>query len=177
MKNISFILFALFVLAAGNSCKKEGYTCSHSISYEFVQVSFTGFSPQQLSEVILDRYQRNSNFSTRTGSDTIDASGAVFKGDTAYFAIKPNSLAGRDYYEGFLDVRDDADYKITVPATGESYTITAGTGALSETWEQDTECSSGSTQSRIVPYNIMLNGNAYEPFFANIHNYLIFLSR
>lgn len=168
MKKISLIFFALFLLAAGNSCRKKSYTCSYKYYYISEHIAFVGYDAGQLNRVVVDRYQKGTT--SLIGTDTIDASGAVFRGDTAYHATSGS-------YSGFMDVSDGADYKIRVLSVGQTYTLALSSGAESETWEQDSHCSPGAGEARITPYAVLLGGSNYTPFAPSTNNYFIFLSR
>ncbi len=160
------------------SCSKElepivpsEYTCSYSISYENEAIAFKGYSPTELSKVILQKFKVGSNYSVLIGTDTLDASGAVFRGDTAYLSVDNFS------YRGFFSLRDSVDYKVDIPNANKEYTISLKRGDASKTWTQRSPCSPGASEMRYNSFSVLLNGRNYYPYVTMPHRYFICLQR
>ncbi len=120
-------------------CKKE-YTCGFSYYYNPAYIAFKGFSADDLGLVVVSRYTANTNFNDLQGVDSIDASGALFEGDTAY---------NKDNY-GFFTIASGVDFRIQVPKTGKEFRITNIRRFESEySWVQDEHCALGAGQDSV----------------------------
>ena len=148
-------------------CKKE-YTCGFSYYYNPAYVTFKGFSAGELKTVIVGRYTGDGSFSNLIATDTIDASAALFEGDTAYSA---------DNY-GFFTVASGVDFKIQVPLTGKEFKITEVRRFESgSSWVQDEHCPMGAGQARIRSFGFKLDGTEYIPFERRVNNWYIYLNK
>lgn len=167
LKKYAIVVLLLLCLV---SCKKQ-YVCSYAYIYIPEQIAFAGYTAGELSQVVFQRYKAGDNFSELISSDTIDASGAAFKGDTAYLAFNAS------IYRGFFSVREGIDYKVSVLQVNKDYAIVLKGGKSGERWTQQEECSPGASDSRPVPYFITVNGEAYQAFSPYPNNFFICLQR
>jgi hypothetical protein len=163
----SIVPVLIFLLLAGCSKqdqqqlpdkKKQEYTCSYSYVYVKEELAFSGFTAAELGAVVLQKFELESNFGVMLDSDTLDASGAQFSGDTAYTTVNGS------YYRGFFSLNDSADYKIKVLNANREYVVSLKSGKAFETWTQDAPCSAGSSQTRYVPFITTLDSHLYEPY-------------
>ncbi len=159
----------LMLLCLG-SCTKQ-YVCSYSYVYMPEQIAFAGYTPGELSQVVFQQYKAGSSFSELKSTDTMDASGAVFKGDTAYLAVNTPS------YRGFFSVREGIDYKVSVLQANKDYSIVLKSGKDGESWTQQEHCSPGASNSRPVPYFTTVNGAEYQAYAPYPNNFFICLRR
>ncbi len=164
-------ILLLLLLPLWSSCEKN-YTCSFDYYYIGVHVSFGGYTPAELSNIVLQKFEPGSNFSVLLSSDTINASNATFEGDTAYLAIEPS------FHRGFFTLTADNDYKIKMLTAGNrEYAMNLTKGATSYTWTQTRHCSPGASQARISPFNVNLDGTGIKLYSTSTNNYFICLRR
>lgn len=161
------VITAMIILGG---CGKS-YTCSYKYFYMDEGVAFGGYSAGELGTIVVEQYALNSNFSTLLRSDTINASAAVFKGDTAYLSVDGN------YYKSFFYIKQGQDYKVKIPVAGKEYAINLKGNKTSETWLQKEECSTGSGSTRNIPYEITVNGQDYPVYSTYPNNFFICLRR
>ncbi len=147
-------------------CKKQRYTCGFNYYYVPAYVAFSGFAAADLKTVVIGSYTAGSNFSELISGDTIDASAALFAGDTA---------SASDNY-GFFQAKPGVDYKVTLPLAGKAFRITdVRRFEEKKVWEQDEACGSGSQPARIRTCGYKLDGADYTPFERSVNNWYLYL--
>lgn len=149
-----------------NNTPSEKYTCSRPVSATAPGLGFAGFSSNQIVGVIVSRYAAETGWATLISRDTLAIASFYFEHDTAY-ALEPD-LPG----DSLLVLEPGIDYKIQIPATAQEYTITEITKpADTETWEQSSHCSPGSSQTFHTTYALEINGQPVTaeraPFFTH----------
>lgn len=160
-KNLVFTL-ALAGLAGCSKqdgpVSKQEYTCSYGYYYVKEEIAFGGFQASELDLVVLQKFKVGSNYSDLIDTDTLNASNAIFQGDTAYATIN------NDDHRGFFSLGDSAEYKVKIPVPNREYAINLKRGKTSVTWTQDVPCSAGAGQTRYTSFITTLDGLRYYPY-------------
>lgn len=169
MKKI--FLCAAIVIVATAGCGKK-YTCGHSITYRQPGVAFTGFTTAEINQIVVRSYTAGSAFSNMISADTIAVPNPVFNGDTAY------AIQSEYGSPGFFMLEPGVDYKVVSPATQQEFSITEiAEGDKYESWTQTSDCSAGSTMSKVTTYSLKINGVDVVAMPRNFNNFMLYLQR
>ncbi len=156
-----FIMAAIATLALG--CAKGKHTCNLTIDYPEQYILFKGFSETDLETIIVNRYQKYTNYTTLLSSDTVSPLQITVSGDTAFQNNNdPLNM-------GFHNIVRNYDY--TVNVSGHLYQIApVDTGSTSLSWEQTASCPDN---KQTASFGATVNDQFTLPVTVSSSNYFI----